>query len=205
MGSWKTGHELAADGLPQFLRDLAQALETGAADGQFDGLPLRELRKLVLVAERHDSGLTLKLKAKRSGELRVPTTRQGGGKPSPKGGPQDTPAGRRHDGRQAARDKYRQLKKTLQADFKALQALGDQGRLPEAETLESFLSLAELMGQGEQPGSAAAQVEMAQANTMFLDDCQALRRACAARDAAALAVVLERLARRKSACHAQFR
>lgn len=205
MGSWKTGHELAADGLPQFLRDLAEALETGVAGGVvgglFDGLPLRELRKLVLVAERHGSGLTLKLKAKRASEIRVPT----GPRHAPKAASPPRPKAAQSGQAQAARDKYRQLKKTLQADFKALQAAADQGRLPGAETLESFLSLAELMARGEQPVGGAAQVEMAQANTVFLDDCQALRRACAARDAAALAVVLERLARRKSACHAQFR
>lgn len=211
MGSWKTEGELAAGGLPQFLRELAEALETGVArgvgGGLLDGLPVREYRKLVLVAERRDSGLTLKLMAKRAGEVRVPTVRDISREVAPKAvsPAKALTAPKAQAKSQAAREKYCQLKKTLQADFKALQAAASKGRLPDAETLGSFLSLAELMGQGEQPVSGAALVEMAQANTAFLDDCQALRRACSARDAAALAAVLERLARRKSACHAQFR
>jgi len=211
MGSWKIERELAhgagAGGLPQFLRELAEALESGPGDGlaggAFHGLPVRDWRKLVLVAERRDAGLTLKLKAKRASEVLVPSAAKVGKRDTPEAAGKD--AHRDKAKAQAAREKYRQLKKTMQADFKVLQAAAGEGRLPDAETLESFLSLAELMGQGEQPVSGAALTEMARSNTMFLDDCQALRRACSARDAAALAAVLERLARRKSACHAQFR
>lgn len=223
MGSWKIERELEPGGLPQFLRELADVLEPGAAEGAFSGLPVDDLRKLVLVAERRGNGTTLKLKAKRSGEVRVPTT----GKPACEAVREDAckdmpgdkgltaPIDRGKDrgkdkgkdkGRsQARREKYCLLKKALQADFKVMQARASEGLLPGGETLESFLSLAELMGQGEQPVSGAALAEMAPANATFLDDCQALRRAYAARDAVALGAALERLARRKSACHAQFR
>ncbi|MBU1040328.1 MAG: GAK system XXXCH domain-containing protein [Proteobacteria bacterium] len=217
MGSWKIEQELAAAGLPQFLRDLATALESGAAGdisgGVLSGLPLDDLRKLVLVAERRSGAITLKLKAKRSGEVRVPTKAKAAHKPAhmsahmsaSKATPPHKVPDKDKDKAQAAREKYRQLKKTLQTDFKAMQAAAGEGRLPGGETLESFLCLAELMAQGEQPVSGAALAEMAPANTAFLDDCQALRRAHSARDAAALGAALERLARRKSACHAQFR
>jgi len=201
MGSWKKEHEFGPEGLtaglPDFLRELAQALETGQATGALDGLPVAELRKLVLVAERHDKGLTLKLKAKRAHEVRVPTR--------PKAAPAQEPAGRDKAKVLASREKYRQLKKSMQADFKAMQALAREGRLPGPEVVESFLSLAELMAQGEQPVSGAVLTELAPANAAFLADCQALRRAISARDADALAAALERLSRRKSACHAQFR
>lgn len=214
MGSWKTEAELAAEGLPQFLRELADALEAGSAAGLFHGLPAagssaNALRKLVLVAQCTGAGLSVKLKAKRSGEVRVPTkpahdrrTEGAGANP-----PRDKALAKSGDKTRdlAAREKYRQLKKSMQQDFKALQKCADEGRLPEPETLESFLSLAGLMAQGEQPLGGAARAEMAQANTTFLDECQALRRACAVRDLAALVSVLERLSRRKSACHAQFR
>lgn len=209
MGSWKIERELppasAPGGLPQFLRDLAEALDKAPADhvsgGVFHGLPLDDLRKLVLVAERRGGGVVLKLKAKRSGEVRVPTP----GAPVAKPAPGDKGKGKDKGKTQAAREKYRLLKKALQADFKAMQAATGEGRLPSGETLESFLSLAELMAQGEQPVNGAALTEMAPANMAFWDDCQALRRAYSARDAAALGAALERLARRKSACHAQFR
>ncbi|MDP3426744.1 MAG: hypothetical protein Q8S17_05140 [Humidesulfovibrio sp.] len=201
MGSWTIERELApateSGGLPQFLRDLAEALDAGAAGripgGVFSGLPVDDLRKLVLVAERRGSATTLKLKAKKSGEVRVPTIAKPAARPVHK------PV------HQAAREKYRLLKKALQDDLKAMQAATGEGRLPSGETLESFLSLAGLMAQGEQPVSGPALAEMAPANTAFLDDCQALRRAHSARDAAALGAALERLVRRKSACHAQFR
>lgn len=211
MGSWKTGRELAADGLPRFLRELADALESGAfkpdapesdsaapgtaqdqAQGVLAGLPARDFRKLVLVAERRDAGLSLKLKAKRGGEVLVPTVRLAAARGAGKAGPQ------------AGREKYRQLKKALQADFKVLRDAAGEGRMPPPEVLESFLGLAGIMGQGQQPVAGATLAEMARANTAFLNDCQALRQAQAARNAAALAEVLERLARRKSACHAQF-
>lgn len=204
MGSWKTEAELAAEGLPELLRELAAALEAGApgsawGEGLLEGLPGRDWRKLVLVAERRSSGLSVKLKAKRSDEVKVPTPDAARLDPGRK--PQA-----RADGKgQAGRDKYRELKKSLQAEYKALQAASGEGRLPGAEALESFLSLAELMGRAGQPVSGAKLAEISKANTAFLDDCQALKRACSARDAAALAEVLERLARRKSACHAQFR
>lgn len=199
MGSWKVEQELAQAGLPELLRALADALEGGAAGGLLHGLPAQDLRKLVLVAERKDSGLSVKLKAKRAGETLVPTARTGGHK-------DEAPAARKaQDRSQAKRDKYRQLKKALQADFKTLEAAAHAGRLPGAEVLESFLGLAEGMGQGGQPVLGAARAEMARADAAFLDDCQALRRAFAARDAAALVSALERLARRKTACHAQFR
>ena len=191
MGSWKTERELDAAGLPEFLRELAAGLETGAAGGLLDGLAPGGLHELLLVAERRDSGLCVKLKAK--GER--------GSRPVEAHDVKD----RAKDKPQAGRDKYRQLKKALGADYKALRAAAEAGRMPQAELLESFLSLAGLMAQGEQPVAGAALAEMAQANTAFLDDCQALGRAFSAQDKGALASVLERLARRKSACHAQFR
>lgn len=223
MGSWKIERELApaqeSGGLPQFLRDLADALDAGAAGGNpggaLSGLPVGDLRKLVLVVELRGNATTLKLKAKQSGEIRVPTAarpackapaaRNVHGNAHDKGQGGDKGQGRHKDKSPAAREKYRLLKKAMQADFKALQTAASEGRLPGGETLESFLSLAELMTQGEQPVSGAALAELAPANTAFLDDCQALRRAYTARDTVALGAALERLARRKSACHAQFR
>ncbi|MBU1228438.1 MAG: GAK system XXXCH domain-containing protein [Proteobacteria bacterium] len=199
MGSWKTEAELDEVGLPGLLRELASALETGLAGGGLDGMPVRDLHKLVLVAERRKGGLRVKIKAKRAGEVLVPAAALAGPEPAAAARPRD------RDKALDGRDKYRQLKKGLQTEYKALQASAREGRLPAAEALESFLGLAELMGQARQPVSGAALAEMARAGAAFWSDCQALRQAYAARDAAALAAVLERLARRKSACHAQFR
>ena len=112
------------------------------------------------------------------------------------------------DAEARAREKYRQLKKSMQADYKALRAAAEAGRMPGQDVLESFLALSESMTEMAQPlksvnGPEAA--ELARANAVFLEDARALRRAMSARDLAALTEVLARLERRRTACHAQFR
>jgi len=237
MSSWKLETELGAHGLPGFLRELAAALELGQSElgqpepgranaaplgaGALAGLPGRDLRKLVLVAEPTGGGVTLKLKAKRAHELRVPTPRAAQSvrpvqaaklakstqpaRPDPKAA----------DASARAREKYRQLKKALQADFKALHRAAEAGFMPAQDVLESFLALSESMVEMPQPlkGAAGATAaghgpeaaELARANGVYLEDARTLRRVVAARDAAALLELLSRLERRRSACHAQFR
>lgn len=223
MSSWKLETELGAHGLPGFLRELAAALEAGQAlSGQANavpsdlgalaGLPVRELRKLVLVAEPTGSGVALKLKAKRAHELRVPTARAAKLAKSTQPARPDPKAA---DASARAREKYRQLKKALQADFKALHRAAEAGLMPAQDVLESFLALSESMVEMPQPlkGAAGATAaghgpeaaELARANGVYLEHARALRRVVAARDAAALLELLSRLERRRSACHAQFR
>lgn len=223
MGSWKLETDLDADGLPRFLRDLADALEAEALkSGELAGLPAGgDLRKLVLVAaadgEGQGRGFTVKLKAKRAHEVRVPVhaaaamvakaPREGGAPREPRA---SKPAGdpRLADAAARAREKYRQLKKAMQADYKALQKAAEAGAMPALDVLESFLALGESMAEMAQPlkrtdGPEAKELE--RANAAYLEDARALRRAVSARDAQALSAVLARLERRKSACHAQFR
>lgn len=214
MGSWKLEKDVRQADLPQFLRELAQALESGQADGALSGLPpldaLAGLRKLVLVAECREGGLRLKLKAKRQGELLVrekkaaqpnkaDTAAQAGQAAQPRS------AVRLSDAEARTRDKYRQLKKALQADYKALHKAAQAGVMPAQDLLESFLGLCEAMAGMAQPAQGAAAAELLRAGQAFLEDARALRRAVAARDVARLAEALARLERRKSACHAQFK
>ncbi|MHC1752802.1 GAK system XXXCH domain-containing protein [Humidesulfovibrio sp.] len=227
MSSWKLETELGANGLPGFLRELAAALERGqpelgqseqgranavpSGSGALAGLPARELRKLVLVAEATGGGMTLKLKAKRAHELRVPTARSAARSARPVQSARPDP--KAADASARAREKYRQLKKALQADFKALHKAAEAGLMPAQDVLESFLALSESMVEMPQPlkGAAAAgghgpeAAELARANGVYLEDARALRRLVAGRDAAALLELLSRLERRRSACHAQFR
>lgn len=222
MSSWKLETDLDAADLPRFLRALADALESGAPQsGELAGLPASgrggELRKLVLVADADGvgQGFTLKLKAKRSHELRVPTQKHAGGKVSSPAATLRAPAPAKAQGDPKAadaaargREKYRQLKKALQADYKALRKAAEEGRMPAQDVVESFLALGESMAESAQPLKGAGGPEVAeirQANAAYLEDARALRRAVSARDAAALSEVLARLERRKSACHAQFR
>lgn len=194
--SWKLKRALDERALPGLLRQLAQALEGGAAPDLLAGLPAGDWRKLVLVAERGKDGLEISLKAKRAHEVLVPT-RARVAEPAPKDAGRKGPAPKDL----ARKDKYRQLKKGMQADFKALERAVGAGSLPDGETLESFLSRAEIMAAGS-PGEDR---EMAKANVAFFEDAQALRGACQRRDIPALAEILGRLARRRSACHAQFK
>lgn len=203
MGSWKRETELDAAGLPELLRRLAAALEGAGPEGVLAGLPVDGLRKLVLVAEDEDGTWGVKLKAKLAGEVRVRKADpqdQPAPKPAAKAAPRLTPEKAR------ARDKYRQLKKTMQADYKAMKRAAEAGTLPPRDVLDSFLALCEGMADMEQPtADASALAELSRANAAFVEDARALRAALSARDAAALAEVLGRLERRKSACHAQFR
>lgn len=191
--------------MPQFLRDLADELEAGAlavGAGELAGLPVAELRKLVLVASAQGEGFALTLKAKRGHEVRVPTRKSALASPGPAAG------GNRKAADDAARlrEKYRQLKKALQADYKTLHKAAVSGRMPGQDVLESFLALSESMAEMPQSAAGAGPEagELARANAAFLEDARALRRAVGSRDAAALLEVLARLERRKTACHVQF-
>jgi|GEM_PF-962956 len=196
------------------------------------GLAGGDVRKLVLVAELRGAKSTLKLKAKRGHEVLVKsreteTTSEPQPEPQPEpvlatkpepvrfSLPQNalrqasmTKPGRDagHDPSQLAarKEKYRQLKKGMQADFKALERAAQEGVLPPAEVVESFVSRAEIMAESPVPGGDGG-AELARANAQFLTDAQALREAARKRDPAALGEVLGRLARRKTACHAQFK
>lgn len=226
MSAWKYEAEVGAHGLPGFLRELAAALESGQpGSGALAGLPGRDFRKLVLVAESTGGGVALKLKAKRAHELRVPTPRNARfatpDAPAPAGqagrmAAQPAPTGKNApkaaDASARLREKYRQLKKALQADFKALHKAAEAGLMPAQDQLESFLALSESMVEMPPPhvgpsagGHGPEAAELARANSVFLEDARALRRVVAARDAAALLELLSRLERRRSACHAQFR
>lgn len=217
-GSWKFTRNAQPSGLPGFLRLLADALEgrpqaSDGPGGELAGMPVADWRKLVLVAERSehkDGGLELKLKAKRAHEVLV----------SPAGPDRGKDAGRPGAARQeptkadsvkkdpakkdpAKKEKYRQLKKRMQADLKVLERAVRGGILPVEETLESFLSLAEIMV--EMDAAAHPDPEMARAGAAFLADALLLREAFHRHDLDGLAEILGRLDRRKSACHAQFK
>jgi XXXCH domain-containing protein len=190
--SWKLKRRLHARALPGLLRALADALEgkAPAADwAELSGLPLQfHALDLEIRAEGQQAELNLKAE------------------PNLKIGPGEAVAAPAHGAKQdsgAKREKYRQLKKGMQADFKALERAVGEGRLPSGEVVDSFLSRAEIMA-GSAPGGSPPEAELARAGTVFLEDALALRTAWARNDISALGEVLGRLSRRKSACHAQF-
>jgi len=203
MGAWKLEKNIGAADLPMLLRQMADALETGPgpSSGLLAGFP-REVRELEFSALRGGAGYGLKLKAWQA-ETSAADSGSAGGAAHARGG-----GARESDAAERGREKYRQLKKLMQADYKALQKAAQAGVLPPADVLESFLALCDSMAETAQPlllphGPEAA--ELARANQAFVEDARALRRAASARDASALAEVLARLERRRSACHVQFR
>jgi hypothetical protein len=206
MSAWKLETDIGAAELPRLLRQLAEVLETGAADaaGPLSGFPAAP-RELELSACRRGAGFVFALKAKR-GEEHAPDDGAAGRKsavPGSAGG-----RARETDAAERAREKYRQLKKLMQADYKVLQRAAEAGSMPAPDVLDSFLALCESMAEIAQPllpAHGAEAGELGRANLAFVEDAQALRRAASARDPHALAEVLARLERRKSACHAQFR
>lgn len=226
MDPWTLEKTVDAGGLPGVLRALAAALEGGLdgageqrVGGDFAGLPplLRQgrVQRLELVAEARESGgYALRLTAdgadqaspqgKRPVSAGKALAENASGARTLGGRPNARPS----EAQAKAREKYRQLKKALQADFSAMCRAVEAGALPQRDTLESFLALAEGMAALPQPvkdahGPEAG--ELARANAVFLEDALALRRAFDARDVSACAQVLERLTRRRTACHAQYR
>ncbi|SNR89936.1 XXXCH domain-containing protein [Humidesulfovibrio mexicanus] len=214
MCPWMYEKNVDAGGLPRVLRDLADALE-GAGDrragGDFAGVQpfcgQGSAQRLELVAEaREDGGFAVRItagQARTQGKNPVPAGSQMAAR-----APGKAASPRPGEAQALAREKYRQLKKALQADFSALSRAVEAGAVPQRDTLESFLALAEGMAALPQPvkdahGPEAG--ELARGNTAFLEDAQSLRRAFDARDVSACAQVLARLARRRSACHAQYR
>ncbi len=204
MSLWTLRRELPVDGLPAFLRRLAEALESGAevpaGDADLPGFP-GDAGGFALAVERCGAGWAMALRA--AGREREAA--------APGGDSVDLQPGRSGDARGAdsferAREKYRQLKKLMQEDYKTLRRAAQDGRTPPPETLESFLALCEAMADTAQPLLSARGTEatdLARANQTFLDDARTLR--AAAHDPGALADVLGRLERRRAACHAQFR
>jgi len=204
MGAWKLEKNIGAADLPRLLRQMADALETGhgPSSGLLAGFS-PEVRELEFSALRGGAGYELKLKAWPSGPTRAADLESAGGVSHARSG-----GARESDAAERGREKFRQLKKLMQADYKALQKAAQAGVLPPQDVLESFLALCDSMAEMAQPlllphGPEAA--ELARANQAFVEDARALRRAAAARDASALAEVLARLDRRRSACHVQFR
>lgn len=198
--SWKLKREMSPSELPGLLRRLADALEgrpdvSEGADADLAGLPVADCRKLVLVAERAGGGLELQLKAKRAKDVLVPTAKPEKRKDAMK------PVSSKAD--PAKREKYRQLKKRMQADCKVLERTTRAGILPAEETLESFLSLAEIMV--EMDAAMHPDPEMKSAGAAFLADALLMREAFHRHDVDALTEILGRLDRRRSACHAQFK
>lgn len=212
--SWKLKREMAASGLSAWFRRLADALE-GEPDAELAGLPVADCRKLVLVAERKDHGLEVRLKAKRAGEVLAPASWPGKGRDAmkpesakpefAKADPSRTDPAKKDPAKKdpVKKEKYRQLKKRMQADAKVLERAVRAGILPAEETLESFLSLAEIMV--EMDAALHGDAEMKSAGAAFLADALTLREAFQRHDVEALAEVLGRLDRRRSACHAQFK
>lgn len=202
--SWKLKREMAASGLPAWFRRLADALE-GEPDAELAGLPVADCRKLVLVAERKDHGLEVRLKAKRAGEVLAPASRPGKGRDAMKPESAKVDSSRTDPAKKdpVKKEKYRQLKKRMQADAKVLERAVRAGILPAEEPLESFLSLAEIMV--EMDAALHCDPEMKSAGAAFLADALTLREAFQRHDVEALAEVLGRLDRRRSACHAQFK
>jgi XXXCH domain-containing protein len=199
MAAWTLDTDTDAGGLARLLRELATAIETGRVCDGVAGLPPR-LGVLELVAERRGRRFAIRLRA----TAEENASGQAQARPQ---GPRPRDA-RQGDGLERAREKYRQLKKAMQRDYKALERAAAEGRMPAPDEAESFLALCEAMADTAQPVLAphgAEAAELDRANRAFVEEAQALRRALSARDAAALAQVLERLERRRKACHAQYR
>jgi hypothetical protein len=110
MSAWKLETDVGEADLPRLLRLLANALEAGPIEavGPLTGFP-EKVCELALLASRSGSGYALMIKAKRAVAAQAPDDESGGRRT---GG-----QARELDAAERAREKYRQLKKLMQADY----------------------------------------------------------------------------------------
>ena len=143
--------------------------------------------EVALEVERQGADFELKLTAKRDAKAKVPGEMTLGQMSTGR-----MPTGRMSretDVAERAREKYRQLKKLMQKDYKQLCRAGEEGHMPDPEALESFLALCGSMAETVQPvlpAHGAEAPELARANRAFVEDAQDLRRAASARDPRAM-------------------
>jgi len=181
-------HTLADADLPDWLRSLADWIESGCETDQPActlGIPSADIRSVKLGLKRRGGTLALRLIVKGD---------------SPDDSAQAPPPSAKTTTKASARRRnpaYKPLKKRLGISFKTILAALENGTLPPQEALAAFIDDSRLMaaspGKGQEfyPEYAAA--------------CTALEAAVEAKDLAAAALAAETLTTCKRRCHAKYK
>ena len=166
--------------LPDFLRELADALEQGGGDGEFESVA--DFYKLKLSAKDEFGQLSVKMKVKPPKACKTAQT-----------GPVETED---PSGSESGKPRYKSLKKRMKTSFKIILRMLHDGQTPPAEAVASFLADAERMtsfpGKGEEfyPD--------------FTRACQEFSEAFDSGDLRRMGAMAEELAHQKARCHAMY-
>lgn len=174
--------------LPDFLRELADAVEQGGGEGEFESVG--GFSKLKLSARNEFGQLSVKMKVKppkTSRTARPFSASPESAAPEAEGVPES----------EIAKPRYKSLKKRMKSSFKMIVKMLHQGQTPPAEAVASFLADAEVMttypGMGEEfyPD--------------FTRACLEFSEAYASGDPLRMGAMADELAHQKARCHAVFK
>ena len=183
MSSLKIDKFLKEDDLPEFFRQLADALENGEGGELFCA---EDFRKLKITAKREYGQVSLRAKIKSTSECKsedleyldgeelVPAQEAAPGKP-----------------------KYRALKKRMGSSFKVLFKMIHQGKMPPREAVEEFMADSKLMV--SYPGYGDPYYDQ------YMAACDDFAAAYEAGDLARLNETVDALVHQKGHCHAKYK
>lgn len=176
MGTQKIVKYIEPSELPDFFRNLADALEKGESE---EFTCAGDFTKLKLSAKNEFGKVALKAKIKSSRECEPPEDLLG------------------EDGKPVlAKPKYKNLKSRMKSSFKMLVKMVNDGEMPPREAVASFLEDSVLMC--TYPGYGDEFYED------YLKVCDGLKAAFEANDLVAMKDSIKALAMEKSRCHAKY-
>jgi XXXCH domain-containing protein len=165
--------------LPDFLRELADAVEHGGGEGEFESV--NGFYKLKLSAKEEFGQLSVKMKLKSPKACKSEQA--------------DAPGWTGTSGEELP--SYKKLKKRMRASFRMILKMLQAGQTPPAEAVASFLADAEVMTKYQGKGE--------EFYPDFTRACQDFSEAYASGDALRIGAIAEELAHQKARCHAIFK
>ncbi len=184
-GELRIERHMPKEGLPAFFRELAEAIEKGGGEGEFENLD--GFVKLKLSLKEAFGGFSLKMKVKSPREL-PPAA----GALFPGFGEGEAPVSVGQD----ELPRYKSVKKRMKTSFKVILRMLHEGQCPPAEAVASFLADAELMC--AYPGKGDVFYPD------FLQVCREFADAYDSCDLPRMGAMAEELAHQKARCHALY-
>jgi len=189
-GECKIERRMPKEGLPGFFRELADALENGGGEGEFENLD--GFVKLKVSLKEEFGGFSVKLKVKGPKQCVVPGF--------PASALQDA-EGEDLNAQDAQNEpdglpRYKSLKKRMKNSFKLILRMLHEGQTPPAEAVASFLADAEVMC--AYPGKGDPFYPE------FLQVCREFSDAYDSCDLPRMGAMAEELAQQKARCHAIY-
>jgi len=201
-GECKIERRMPKEGLPGFFRDLADALENGGGEGEFEKLD--GFVKLKVSLKEEFGGFSVKLKVKGPKQCVAPGYAASALQDAEVEGPDlhgspdspDSPGAQDAQAGPEGLPRYKSLKKRMKNSFKLILRMLHEGQTPPAEAVASFLADAEVMC--AYPGKGDPFYPE------FLQVCREFSDAYDSCDLPRMGAMAEELAHQKARCHAIY-